>query len=409
MLSNLHWRVGTSAIYGQVVDHVVVVGAGLAGVRSVEALRAHGFAGRITLIGEEPHRPYDRPPLSKAVLLGQADSTVVDSDLEALDVRLCLGVAAKGLRDGVVETTEGEVHYDGLVIATGAAPVRLRGEGRQHVLRTIDDALALRTHLVRRRRIAVIGAGWIGAEVATAAAKAGCAVTVVEAGEAPLVTALGDVGGYTAPWYGKAGVELRLGAVVGSVDPDGVTLMSGARIEADVVLTCVGVRPAVDWLKGSAVALDDGVLVDEHLKTSMDNVVAAGDCANWWSRRFGRRMRVEHWDTALGAPDTAAATLLGEVAVYDPVPYFWSEQFGHMVQFAGYQGAAERRVLRGDPLTDEKWAVCWLTGEDRLAAILTVDRPRDLVQGRRIVEGGQRLDAARLTDASVTLRDCIMA
>jgi len=399
-----------SAIYGQVVDHVVVVGAGLAGVRSVEALRAHGFAGRITLVGEEPHRPYDRPPLSKAVLLGQTDSTVVDSDLEALDVRLCLGIAAKGLRDGVVETTEGELDYDGLVIATGASPVRLRGEGCQHVLRTIDDALALRAHLVPGARIVVIGAGWIGAEVATAAAKAGCVVTVIEAGEAPLSAALGAVaGGHTIPWYGKAGVELRLGAMVGSVDPDGVTLMSGARIEADVILTCVGVRPAVDWLKGSAVAVEDGVVVDEHLRTSLANVVAVGDCANWWSRRFGRRMRVEHWDTALGAPDTAAATLLGEVAVYDPVPYFWSEQFGHMVQFAGHRGTAERLLLRGDPLVDEKWAVCWLAAEDRLAAILTVDRPRDLVQGRRVVEGGQRLDVTRLIDPAVTLRDCIMA
>ncbi|GAA1274934.1 oxidoreductase [Planotetraspora silvatica] len=392
------------------MDHVVVVGAGLAGVRSVEALRAHGFAGRITLVGEEPHRPYDRPPLSKAVLLGQADSTVVDSDLEALDVRLCLGIAAKGLRDGVVETTEGELDYDGLVIATGASPVRLRGEGRQHVLRTIDDALALRAQLVPGARIVVIGAGWIGAEVATAAAKAGCAVTVIEAGEAPLSAALGvAAGGHTIPWYGKAGVELRLGAMVGSVDPDGVTLMSGARIEADVILTCVGVRPAVDWLKGSAVAVEDGVVVDEHLRTSLANVVAVGDCANWWSRRFGRRMRVEHWDTALGAPDTAAATLLGEVAVYDPVPYFWSEQFGHMVQFAGHRGTAERLLLRGDPLVDEKWAVCWLAADDRLAAILTVDRPRDLVQGRRVVEGGQRLDVTRLINPAVTLRDCIMA
>lgn len=409
-LSNLHWRVPGLTIYGQGVDHVVVVGAGLAGVRSVEALRAHGFAGRITLIGEEPHRPYDRPPLSKAVLLGETDSTVVDSDLDALDVHLCLGTAAKGLRDGVLETTEGELEYDGLVIATGAAPIRLRGEGHQHVLRTIDDALALRSILVPGARIAVVGAGWIGAEVATAAAKAGCAVTVVEAGEAPLLSALGgEAGRHTIPWYGEAGVELRLGALVGSVDPDGLTLMSGDRIEADAVVTGIGVRPAVEWLKGSAVALDNGVLADEHLRTSLPNVVAVGDCANWWSRRYGRRLRVEHWDTALGAPDTAAATLLGEEAVYDPVPYFWSEQFGRMVQFAGHQGAADRLLLRGDPGADAKWALCWLTADNRLTAILTVDRPRDLVQGRRVVEGGQRLDSARLADPTVTLRDCIMA
>ncbi|GGO11704.1 NAD(P)/FAD-dependent oxidoreductase [Microbispora bryophytorum] len=392
------------------MDHVVVVGAGLAGVRSIEALRAGGFTGRITLIGEEHHRPYDRPPLSKAVLLGETDSTVVDSDLDALDVRLCLGTAAKGLRDGVLETTEGELEYDGLVIATGATPIRLRGEGRQHVLRTIEDALTLRERLVPGARVAVVGAGWIGAEVATAAARAGCAVTVVEAGESPLAVALGPaVGSHTTDWYARAGVELRLGAMVGTVDADGLTLMSGARVPADVVVTGIGVRPAVDWLKGSAVRLDDGVVVDEHLRTSLPNVVAVGDCANWWSRRFHARLRVEHWDTALQAPDTAAATLLGEEAVYDPVPYFWSEQFGHMVQFAGHRDAGDRMVLRGDPRRDPKWSVCWLTADDRLAAVLTVDRPRDVVQGRKIVESGRRLDPLRVADAAVALRDCIMA
>ncbi|ADG88059.1 FAD-dependent pyridine nucleotide-disulfide oxidoreductase [Thermobispora bispora DSM 43833] len=386
----------------------MVVGGGLAGVRSVEALRARGFAGLITLIGEERHRPYDRPPLSKAVLAGETDSTAVDSDLDALDVTVRLGTAAKGLRDGVLETTEGEIEYDGLVIATGATPIRLRGEGRQYVLRTIDDARALRERLTPGTRVAVIGAGWIGAEVATAAARAGCAVTVIEAAEAPLAGALGpEVGAYTIPWYAEAGVELRLGAPVGSVDPDGITLMSGTRVRADVVVTGIGVRPAVDWLKGSGVAVDNGVLVDEHLRSTLPNVVAVGDCANWWSRRYGRRMRVEHWDTAISAPDTAAATLLGEDAVYDPVPYFWSEQFGRMVQFAGDRIGAERTLLRGDPRTDAKWAVCWLTAEDRLAAILTVDRPRDVVQGRRIAERGQRLDPRRLTDPSVPLRDCV--
>jgi 3-phenylpropionate/trans-cinnamate dioxygenase ferredoxin reductase subunit len=389
-----------------------VVGAGLAGVRSIEALRAHGFAGRITLIGEEPHRPYDRPPLSKAVLLGETDSTVVDSDLDALDVGLALGTAAKGLRDGVLETTEGELEFDGLVIATGATPIRLRGEGHQHVLRTIDDALALRARLVPGARLVVIGAGWIGAEVATAAARAGCSVTVVEAGEAPLAAALGGtVGAYTAPWYAAAGVELRLGEKVGSVDPDGVTLLSGDRIEADLVVTGVGVRPAIEWLKGSAVEVGDGVIVDEHLRTSLPSVVAVGDCANWWSRRFGRRLRVEHWDTALGAPDTAAATLLGEDAVYDPVPYFWSEQFGRMVQYAGHHGDSPqeiRLVLRGDPEADAKWSACWVTGDDRLAAILTVDRPRDLVQGRRLVEAGRRVRPDRVADPGVPLRDCGM-
>ncbi|MFC4532179.1 NAD(P)/FAD-dependent oxidoreductase [Sphaerisporangium dianthi] len=389
------------------MNHVVVVGAGLAGVRSVEALRARGYRGRLTLIGEESHRPYDRPPLSKAVLLGDLDSTVVDSDLGALSVDLRTSVSAKGLREGALETTEGELEYDGLVIATGASPIRLRGEGAQYVLRTIDDALALRAAMVPKSRVAIVGAGWIGAEVATAARRAGCEVTVVEAAESPLATALGpEVGGLTARWYADVGIDLRLGVMVGSIDPGGLTMMDGSWIPADVVVTGVGVRPNVTWLAGSGIEVDNGIVVDEHLRTSMEGVVAVGDCANWWSRRFGRRMRVEHWDTALNAPETAVATLLGQCAVYDPVPYFWSEQFGHMVQYAGHHDGA-RLVLRGDPDTDRKWAACWFTEDDRLAAILTVDRPRDLVQGRRIVEGGQSLDVDRASDPSIPLRDCL--
>lgn len=390
------------------MNHVVVVGAGLAGVRSVEALRARGFAGTITLMGEEAHRPYDRPPLSKSVLMGETDSTVVDSDLEALEVDFRAGVAAKGLRAGVVETTEGELTYDGLVIATGARPVRLLGEGPQHVLRTIDDALALRALLTEGRRVAVVGAGWIGAEVATAARRAGCAVTVVEAAASPLAAALGPVGAHTASWYARAGVDLRLGAAVASVDPGGLTLADGSEVGADVVVTGVGVRPAVEWLAGSGVELDDGVVTDEHLRTSLPNVVAVGDCAAWWSRRYGRRLRVEHWDTALGAPEVAVATLVGDEAVYDPVPYFWSEQFGHMVQYAGHHGDG-RPVLRGDPAADPRWGVCWMTGDDRLAAVLAVNRPRDLLQGRRLIESGQRLDAGRLADPAAALRDCAVA
>ncbi|WP_203982724.1 NAD(P)/FAD-dependent oxidoreductase [Sphaerisporangium rufum] len=389
------------------MNHVVVVGAGLAGVRSVEALRARGYRGRVTLIGDEVHRPYDRPPLSKAVLSGGMDSTLVDSDLGALDVDLRTGVAAKGLRPGTLETTEGEIEYDGLVIATGAAPIRLRGEGPQHVLRTIDDALALRALLLPGARVAVVGAGWIGAEVATAARRAGCEVTVVEAAAAPLSAALGpEVGGRTASWYAEAGIGLRLGAMVGSVDPGGLTMMDGSWVPADVVVTGIGVRPNVGWLAGSGVEVDDGVMVDEHLRTSLPGVVAAGDCANWWSRRFGRRMRVEHWDGALYAPEAAVATLLGDPAVYDPIPYFWSEQFDRMVQYAGdHRGA--RLMWRGDPVAGRGWAACWLDAEERLVAILTVDLPRDLVQGRRIIQSRQRLDTDRAKDPSTPLRDCL--
>jgi 3-phenylpropionate/trans-cinnamate dioxygenase ferredoxin reductase subunit len=387
------------------VNHVVVVGAGLAGVRSIEALRSKGFGGGITLLGRERHRPYDRPPLSKAVLLGTSDSTFVDSDMAALDVDFRPGVAATSLRQGVVETTEGELAYDGLVIATGAEPVRLPGDGPQHVLRTLDDALELRAVLVPGARVAVVGAGWIGAEVATAARRSGCEVTVVEAGSAPLAQAVGaEAGARTLGWYDD--IDLRLGTMVSSVEEGGVELAGGEFLPAHVVVSGIGVRPAVEWLAGADIDLHNGVVTDEHLRASLPGVVAVGDCAAWWSRRYGARLRVEHWDTALGAPDVAAATLLGEEAVYDPVPYFWSEQFGHMLQYAGHHQAGERLLYRGEP--EGKWAAVWLTGDDRLAAVLTVDRPRDLVQGRRLIGAGARLDVSRLVDPDISLRDCVV-
>ncbi|GGO81873.1 NAD(P)/FAD-dependent oxidoreductase [Nonomuraea cavernae] len=387
------------------MKRVVVVGAGLAGLRSVEALRARGFGGGITLVGQERHRPYDRPPLSKAVLLGDVDSSFVDSDLAELEVDFRPGVTATSLRPGVVVTSEGELGYDGLVIATGADPVRLPGDGPQHVLRTLDDALELRALLTPDARVVVIGAGWIGAEVAGAARRAGCAVTVIEAGAAPLAQAVGaEIGARTQGWYD--GIDLRLGTLVGSVDEGGVRLAGGEFVPADVVVTGVGVRPAVEWLADADLDLHNGVVTDEHLRTSMPGVVAVGDCAAWWSRRFGARLRVEHWDTALSAPDVAAATLLGQEAVYDPVPYFWSEQFGHMLQYAGHHQAGSRLLYRGEP--GGKWSACWLTADDALAAVLAVDRPRDLVQGRRIIGDGQRLDTERLVDPGVSLRDCVV-
>ncbi|WP_317619836.1 NAD(P)/FAD-dependent oxidoreductase [Nonomuraea phyllanthi] len=387
------------------VNHVVVVGAGLAGVRTVEALRARGFGGRITLIGEERHRPYDRPPLSKAVLFGDADTSYVGTDLDAIEVDFRPGVSAKSLREGVVETTEGEVRYDGLVIATGAEPIRLPGDGPQHVLRTLDDAHELRAMLVPGAQVAVIGAGWIGAEVATAAGRAGCSVTVIESGPAPLATAVGaGIGARTQHWYD--GIDLRLGTMVDSVDEGGVRLVGGEFVEAHVVVTGIGVRPAVEWLTGADIDLHNGVVVDEHLRASLPNTVAVGDCAAWWSRRWETRLRVEHWDTALNAPEVAAASLLGEDVAYDPVPYFWSEQFGHMVQYAGHHPAGERLIYRGDP--EGKWSAVWLTAGDVPAAVLAVDRPRDLVQGRRIIAAGHRVDAERLVDPDVPLRDCVV-
>ncbi|MCW2681946.1 MAG: FAD-dependent pyridine nucleotide-disulfide oxidoreductase [Frankiales bacterium] len=378
------------------MQRVVVVGAGLAGARSVQELRAQRYTGEVVLLGAEPHLPYDRPPLSKQVLLGLADDSPLDGPLEA-DVRL--SVRATGLRPGLVETDAGEVPYDGLVLACGARAVNPWGEGV--VLRTLDDALRLRAALVPGARVVVVGAGWIGAEVATAAVAAHCRVTVVEAAATPLAGALGEVGGLTVPWYAAAAVDLRLSSPVSAVEPDSVTLTSGERLPADVVVVGVGARPDTAWLEGSGLELDRGVVVDEHLAASWPHVVAVGDCAAWWSRRFAARLRVEHWDDALHAPAAAVTTLLGVPRVHDPVPYFWSEQLGHRLQHVGHAAAADRVVHRGEPGDPEGWGVAWLQGE-RLLAFLAVDRPKELGQARRRV--GEDVDAGRLADPSVPLR-----
>jgi 3-phenylpropionate/trans-cinnamate dioxygenase ferredoxin reductase component len=385
---------------------IVVAGAGLAGLRTVEELRARGYEGGITLIGTEPRPPYDRPPLSKKVLIGEIDDTSLRADLAALDTEVRLSETATGLRPGKLSTDAGEHGFDALVLATGATPVRLPGPGPQHVLRTIDDALALRSLLRPGTSVCVAGAGWIGAELSTAAASRGCRVTVLEAAGAPLAAAIGpEVGAATEPWYAEASVELRLGQRVGSIEEGGVALGDGGWLAADVVVTAVGVRPEVAWLAGSGVALENGIAVDGQLRTSVPGVFAAGDCASFWSARYGRRLRFEHWDVALHAPETVAANVLGGSAEYDPVPYFWSEQFGRMVQYVGWHGGADELVWRGDPAAGGKWAACWLAG-GRLAAMLTVSLPRDLLQARRLIEAGAAVDAARLSDPAVAVRDC---
>lgn len=386
-------------------DRVVVVGAGMAGAQCAAALRQGGLTARITLVGDEPHRPYDRPPLSKEVLLGLADSTALDLDWDALGVELLLGRRATGLEPGVLHTDGGPVTHDALVLATGAAPRLLPGTAGARVLRTVDDALALRADLTPGTRLALVGAGWIGAETATVARQLGCAVTVVEAGPAPLPGALPpELGALMTAWYADAGVDLRCGTGVAAVEPGGLLLADGGRVEADLVVTGIGARPATGWLAGSAVALDaaGAVLVDDRLRTTAPGVWAAGDCVAYPSARSGTRLAVQHWDHALRSGGAAAASVLGSEAPYDPVPYFWSEQFGRTVQYAGHRADGDEPLWRGSP-DDASWSVLWLRG-GALAALLAVDRPRDLAQAKRLIERGAVLDRALAADPAVQLK-----
>ncbi|MGW5033842.1 NAD(P)/FAD-dependent oxidoreductase [Streptomyces nigra] len=393
---------------------VVVAGAGMAGVQTAVALREKGFTGTITLIGAEPHQPYDRPPLSKAVLLGTAEGSAFDVDFEALGVELRLGREVLGVRtaDHVLDTEAGPVPYDVLVLATGAEPLRLPGtEGVPgvHLLRTLDDAERLRPVLARQHDVVVVGAGWIGAEFTTAAREAGCAVTVVEAAERPLAGALpAEVAAPMAAWYADSGAVLRTGTRVERVEPGEVVLDDGTRVPAGAVVVGIGARPATAWLTGSDIALGahGEVLADDRLRTSAPDVYAVGDCASFPSGRYGERLLVHHWDNALQGPRTVAADILGEAAgPYDPVPYFWSEQFGRFVQYAGHHPGADTLLWRGDP-AGPAWSVCWLR-EGRLTALLAVGRPRDLAQGRRLIEAGTPMDATLLADPARPLKSAI--
>ncbi|WP_264201982.1 NAD(P)/FAD-dependent oxidoreductase [Streptomyces antimicrobicus] len=391
----------------------------MAGVQTAVALREQGFTGPVTLLGAEPHQPYDRPPLSKAVLLGKAETAAFDVDFEGLGIELRLGVEVTGLRAAArqVDTEAGPVPYDVLVLATGAQPLTLPGaEGVPgvHLLRTLDDAERLRPVLAAASEIVVVGAGWIGAEFATAAREAGCAVTVVEAADRVLAGALpAEVAAPMAAWYAEAGARLETGVTVESVEPGRVRLADGRVLDAGAVVVGIGARPATGWLAGSGVELgpQGAVVADEHLRTSLPEVHAVGDCASFPSARYGARLLVHHWDNALQGPRTVAANILADLGggpqqVYDPVPYFWSEQFGRFVQYAGHHAGADTLLRRGDP-AGAAWSVCWLR-EGVLVAVLAVGRPRDLAQGRKLIEAAAAVDPVRAADPSVPLKSAAL-
>ena len=389
----------------------MVVGGGLAAARSCEQLREQGHAGRMTVVCGERHLPYDRPPLSKDVLVGEIDDTTLRVDYAALGVEVRSGVRATGLRptDRVLLTDAGEVPYDGVILATGTDPIRMPGDGEQLTLRSIDDALALRARLQSGARVVVIGASWIGAEVATAARTRGCSVTCVELDALPLARLMGeDVGKRILGWWD--GIDLRLGTAVAQVVPGGVELAEGTVLAADVVVTGVGVRPATGWLEGSGLELDRGVVTDEWLRAA-PGIVAVGDVAAWWSRRYDTRMRVEHWDDASGGPAVAVAALLaprlGEIPPHDPVPYFWSDQLGHKLQYAGRHTDADRLIWR--ERDNGSWTALWLGQDNRLSAALIADLPRENAQAQMAIMRGLVLDPALLTDPAVPLTKAVQA
>ncbi|MFT3851811.1 MAG: FAD-dependent oxidoreductase [Ilumatobacteraceae bacterium] len=388
------------------MDHIVVVGASLAGLRACEQLRTSGYAGRVTLVGAEAHEPYDRPPLSKKLLAGDWDADRIrlrkPGELDELRIDTMLGVRAVALDPArqVVELDGlAPLAYDGLIVATGAAPRRLPGQPDAagiHVLRTLDDATGLRPELVDGARVVVIGAGFVGLEVAATARGRGGDVTVLEGLPAPLVRALGaEMGAAVAAVHGRNGVDVRCGVqVAGITVADGrvraVALADGTELPADVVVVGIGVSPTVDWLTGSGTELRDGVVCDATLWTGIPNVFAAGDCVRWFNELYGEEMRVEHWTNAAEQGAAAATNLLavaaGDAAVpYAPVPFFWSDQYDSRIQYLGRAaGTADEQVVVVAGDLGGRFAA--LYGQDgRFRAALGVTMPRMVMPMRKLL------------------------
>ncbi|WP_426570030.1 NAD(P)/FAD-dependent oxidoreductase [Streptomyces canus] len=377
---------------------VAVVGASLAGLSATRSLRKQGYDGRLVVVGDEPHRPYDRPPLSKEFLagaLGEAD-LALEADDEDLRVEWLLGVRATGLdgADRAVRLADGRVvRADGIVIATGAAARTLPGSdglAGVHVLRTLDDARALRDELARGGRLVVIGGGFIGAEVASTAYTLGLDVTVVEAARTPLAGPLGaEMGAVVSALHADHGVRLLCGVGVKGVSGehrvDAVLLEDGRSVPADIVVVGVGARPCVEWLEGSGVALDDGVKCGADGRTSLAGVVAVGDCANWYDPRAGAHRRVEHWTGARERPDAAVTALLAGGAVEPAAPrppYFWSDQYGVKIQFVGHAAGADSVTVE-EGAADDRDVLAVYRRAGRPVAVLGMNQPRLFTRWRK--------------------------
>jgi NADPH-dependent 2,4-dienoyl-CoA reductase/sulfur reductase-like enzyme len=404
------------------LERVVVVGASLAGLRATETLRNEGFEGSVTLVGAEVHHPYDRPPLSKKLLAGEWEPDRIalrkTDDMASLDVRWQLGTRATELDVSARMLTLDDgtrLPFDGVVIATGAAVRRLPNQpdlAGIHELRTLDDSLALRAAIEDgTARVVVIGAGFIGLEVAATARQRGCTVTVLEGAPAPLIRGLGaQMGSAVAGVHRSNGVDIRCGVSVAGIEatPEGghvagVRLADGELVPADVVLVAIGVAPSTAWLDGSGLELRDGVVCDATLCAGPVGVYAAGDLVRWPNLLFGpdpadAEMRVEHWTNAAEQGAMAARNMLlaahgDEPQPYQAVPFFWSDQFDARIQFLGRADADDDvRVVAGDPAAGSFVALYGRHG--RLRGALGVSMPRVVMPYRRLL-----LDQASWDDA----------
>ena len=398
----------------------VIVGASLAGINAARTLRLQGHTGSIIVVDADSERPYDRPPLSKQMLTGEwePEKILLPAGKEDLDLEFRLGVRAKAVdlaaRQITLEGADGTVAntaFDSLIIASGASARRLpdtAGIAGVHVVRTLADSLALRAELeAGPSRVVVIGAGFIGAEVASSCRKRGIEVTLVEAMPLPLERILGaEMGRVCAQVHIENGVDLRLGTGVLQLETEivdgvekvvGVALTDGTSVATEVVVVGIGVTLNVDWLEGSGLTLDDGVVCDNTLLAA-PGVVAAGDIARYPSARFGRMLRVEHWETAIAGGEAAARRLLAEASgetpvVFDPIPWFWSDQYDRKIQLAGRPMPTDTCVVVHGSIDEFRFVALYGDG-DRLTGVLGMNRPRHVVQLRALFEEGASFSEA---------------
>jgi 3-phenylpropionate/trans-cinnamate dioxygenase ferredoxin reductase subunit len=387
-----------------------IVGGGLAGAKAAEALRDKDFDGHIVLFAAEDHLPYERPPLSKEYLAGKKELNDFTVDSSAwyrdhhIELQLGTEVTAIDPSGHTVALPDGStVRYDKLLLATGSRPRRPPIPGADadgvHYLRTIDDADALNSALTQGSSLAVVGAGWIGLEVAAGARDRGVNVTVVEMAELPLMTALGrEVGEVFAALHREHGVDLRLGASVQEIvtadgRATGLTLDGGATVEADAVLVAVGAAPNTALAEQAGLAMGEGgVLVDSSLRTSDPDIFAAGDIAAAENPLFGTRVRTEHWANALKQPAVAAAGMLGKPAEYDELPYFFTDQYDLGMEYVGHAPRYDRVVFRGD-VDKREFRAFWLGADDRVLAGMNVNIWEGLDDIKSLIRSGAPLGA----------------
>jgi NADPH-dependent 2,4-dienoyl-CoA reductase/sulfur reductase-like enzyme len=399
----------------------VIVGGGLAAGKAVESLRESGFTGRVVVCCAEHHLPYERPPLSKGYLLGDAEleSVFVHPpewyDEQGVELRVGTTVTGVDLADHTVVTTGERIGYDRLLLATGASPRRLAAADESGApvayLRTIEDSRRLKDALQPGRRVTVVGGGWIGLEVAAAARTAGCEVVVLEALEKPLVRVLGpEVAEVFATLHTSNGVDLRTQvSVTGVVHEAGravVHLDGGETVESDLLVVGVGVQPNTALAESAGLETGNGILVDEQLRTSHPDVFAAGDVANAQHPLLGRRVRVEHWDTAIGQGLAAARNMLGADEAYDRLPYFYTDQYDLGMEYVGSVGpdGYDQVVLRGD-VPGRVFTAFWLEGRRVVAGMHANDW--DAIDPIRAIVASGEVDLAALRDASVPLGELV--